>query len=153
MHDEDLESMWVGSYINCSRPWVEVTESICTPSLFDMSYIHQFDDRALKSPIIMEIASFWLDIAFIKTSKFLRNFLLLRNFRYLTSLVIAPTDSLWIFIYSVTLMAANHCVKAMRVRVFVFRALSKMLKDVHYFHKKAQFWSCPKYVSGKIKNR
>ena len=71
IHDEELESMWVGSYINCSRPWIEVTESICTPSLLDMSYLYQFDDRALKSPIIM--VSFWLDIDFTKTSKLPRN--------------------------------------------------------------------------------
>ena len=47
--------MLVGSHINFSRPCVEVTESVCTPSLLDMSYLHQFHDRALKSPIIMEI--------------------------------------------------------------------------------------------------
>ena len=74
IHDEELESMWVGSYINCSRPWVEVTESICTPSMLDMAYLYLFDDHALKSPIIVKITSFWLDIAFVKTSKLLRNF-------------------------------------------------------------------------------
>ena len=73
MHDEELESMWVGSNVNCSRPCVEGTESFCTPSLLDMSYLHQFDVRLLKSPIVMEIASFWVGTVFIKTSKLLRN--------------------------------------------------------------------------------
>ena len=39
-----------------------------------MSYLNQFDDRALKLPIIMEIVSLRLDIAFIKTSKLLKIF-------------------------------------------------------------------------------
>ena len=74
VNDEELESMWVDSRISCSRPCIEVTEWICTPSLLDISYLQQFDDRTLKSLIIMETVSFWLDIAFIKTSKWLRNF-------------------------------------------------------------------------------
>ena len=58
IHDEELESVWVCSHINCSRPFVEVTKSICTLLLLDMSYLHQFHDRTLKSLITMEIASF-----------------------------------------------------------------------------------------------
>ena len=51
-----------------------MTESICTPSLFDMSYLHQFDDHALKPHIIMEIGPFWFEIAFTKTLNLLRKF-------------------------------------------------------------------------------
>ena len=72
IHDEELEGMWDGSCINCLRPLVEEKESICTPSLLDMSYLHQFEDRALKSPVVMGID--WLIdwfIAFIKISKLL----------------------------------------------------------------------------------
>ena len=47
--------MWDGSCINCLRPLVEEKESICTPSLLDMSYLHQFEDRALKSPVVVGI--------------------------------------------------------------------------------------------------
>ena len=73
MHDEEIESMWIGSYINCSRQRVEVTESICTPSLLDVIFTSAWWS-CIEVTHYYGDASFWLDIAFIKTSKLLRNF-------------------------------------------------------------------------------
>ena len=52
MQVEELDKMWVGSEINCYKPWVIASESICKSS-FDImsSFLHNLD-LTLKSPSI-----------------------------------------------------------------------------------------------------
>ena len=50
MQGDKFWRMCVGSDINWKKPYSELIDSICVPSLFVMSWTHQLLDLALKSP-------------------------------------------------------------------------------------------------------
>ena len=50
IQDDEFWKMCVGSNINWEKPYSELIDSICVPSLFVMLWTHQLLDLALKSP-------------------------------------------------------------------------------------------------------
>ena len=50
IQDDEFWRMCIDSHINLEKPYSELIDSICLPSLFVMSWTHQLLELALKSP-------------------------------------------------------------------------------------------------------
>ena len=82
MHDVELFTIWVGSSIICEYPADDVRESSFSPTELVISFFHQFELRALKSPVIIEqigISSFILLRSKSKFTQKFSNFSLFRD--------------------------------------------------------------------------
>ena len=58
IQEEDSLVIWVGWLIVWLQPQADVKESISCPSAFSLSKLHQFEDLALKSPVITDSGMF-----------------------------------------------------------------------------------------------
>ena len=55
MHDIELFTTWVGLSIICVYPAEDVRDQISWPGVLVISFFHQLEQRALRSPVTMEV--------------------------------------------------------------------------------------------------
>ena len=74
IHDIELFTKWIGLSIICEYPDDDVRESSYWPTEFVISFFHQFELRALKSPVIIEQIGISSFILLRSKSKFTQKF-------------------------------------------------------------------------------
>ena len=74
IHHIELFTIWVGLSIICEYPADDVRESSSWPTELVISFFHQFEQRALKSPVIIEQIGSSSFILLRSKSKFAQKF-------------------------------------------------------------------------------